>query len=95
MSNQEVTLTQEQRRKVAGFALALLGCLTLSSMAVAQTGPLAGKKLRIVVGFSPGGGVDGLARAVAEGLTRSGGAQVVHANTNLWLMNDVYLKSRM
>ena len=28
--------------------------------------PLANKKFRLVVPFSPGGGVDGLARAVAE-----------------------------
>lgn len=80
MSKQQANLSFKQRRQVAGFVLATLGCLALPNMVVAQTGPLAGKKLRIVVGFSPGGGVDGLARAVAEGLTRSAGAQVVVEN---------------
>lgn len=70
-----------RRRQVAGLVLAALGCLGLAAPALAQDNrPLANKKLRIVVPFSPGGGVDGLARAVGEGLTRIGGAQVVVEN---------------
>jgi tripartite-type tricarboxylate transporter receptor subunit TctC len=42
--------------------------------------PLANKKIRLVVPFSPGGGVDGLARAVAESLTRNAGATVIVEN---------------
>ncbi len=42
--------------------------------------PLANKKLRLVVPFSPGGGVDGLARAVAESLTRNASASVIVEN---------------
>jgi tripartite-type tricarboxylate transporter receptor subunit TctC len=56
-------------------------CLATPQMIFAQDNkPLANKKLRLVVPFSPGGGVDGLARAVAENLTRNAGATVVVEN---------------
>ena len=66
------------------FSLSLLSCVL--SFALPQTAqaqdikPLANKKLRLVVPFSPGGGVDGLARAVAENLTRNAGAAVIVEN---------------
>ena len=41
---------------------------------------LVGKKIKLVVPFSPGGSVDGLARTIAEGLQRSSGAQVMVEN---------------
>ena len=60
------------------FNLALLcGLINLGTAQFAHaqdTKPLANKKFRLVVPFSPGGGVDGLARAVAENLTRNAGA---------------------
>ena len=66
------------------FSLALFcGLLNLGTarFAYAQdTKPLANKKFRLVVPFSPGGGVDGLARAVAENLTRNAGAAVIVEN---------------
>lgn len=81
MNKPNATLHSLRRRQVAGLALASLAGLGLATPVLAQdTRPLAGKKLRIVVPFSPGGGVDGLARAVGEGLTRIGGAQVVVEN---------------
>ncbi|RYG09482.1 MAG: tripartite tricarboxylate transporter substrate binding protein [Burkholderiales bacterium] len=60
--------------------------LTLAVMAVApfaaqaQEAALTGKKVRLVVPFSPGGGVDGLARALAEGLSRQAGVSVIVDN---------------
>jgi len=66
------------------YSLGLLICL--SSFALPQATqaqdnkPLANKKLRLVVPFSPGGGVDGLARAVAENLTRNAGAAAIVEN---------------
>ena len=72
---------QSRRHHVAVLLMAAFGCAGGALPALAQDArPLAGKKLRIVVPFSPGGGVDGLARAVSEGLTRIGGAQVVVEN---------------
>lgn len=69
------------RRQMTGLMLAALGGWAAAPAAWAQdTRPLAGRKLRIVVPFSPGGGVDGLARAVAEGLTRISGAAMVVEN---------------
>ena len=57
-----------------GAALAPLGSLAQ------EPNLLAGKRIRLVVPFSPGGGVDGLARATGEGLSRVSGASVLIEN---------------
>lgn len=63
-----------------GSLLALSLCALAPATALAQDSVLAGKRMRFVVPFSPGGGVDGLARSVAEGLTRQAGVTVVVDN---------------
>ncbi len=45
-----------------------------------EASPLAGKKIRLIVPFSPGGSVDGLARTVADGLQKTSGASVIVEN---------------
>jgi tripartite-type tricarboxylate transporter receptor subunit TctC len=66
------------------FSLSLLcGLINLGLPQIAnaqEAKPLTNKKFRLVVPFSPGGGVDGLARAVAENLTRNAGAAVIVEN---------------
>src|SRR5262245_1244986 len=52
--------------------------LALAVSAQAQTYP--GKKVTMVVGFAPGGGVDTLARVVAQELTDHHGYQIVVEN---------------
>ena len=42
--------------------------------------PLATKKIRLIVPFSPGGSVDGLARTVADSLQKTSGASVIVEN---------------
>jgi tripartite-type tricarboxylate transporter receptor subunit TctC len=54
--------------------------LSAHSALAQEPGALAGKKLRLVVPFSPGGSVDGLARTVADGLQKTGGASVIVEN---------------
>jgi tripartite-type tricarboxylate transporter receptor subunit TctC len=78
--------THAARRRqlfISGLLCSLWG-LGATQLAHAQdskdTKPLANKKIRLVVPFSPGGGVDGLARAVAESLTRNAGATVIVEN---------------
>jgi tripartite-type tricarboxylate transporter receptor subunit TctC len=74
--------TSFQHRRI--YFLGLLSCLfslALPQATQAQDNkPLANKKFRLVVPFSPGGGVDGLARVVAENLTRNAGAAVIVEN---------------
>ena len=74
--------TSFQHRRI--YSLGLLSCLfslALPQATQAQDNkPLANKKFRLVVPFSPGGGVDGLARVVAENLTRNAGAAVIVEN---------------
>jgi tripartite-type tricarboxylate transporter receptor subunit TctC len=57
----------------------LLGSL-VPAKAWAQPGDAPGKKITMIVGFAPGGGVDVLARVVAQELNDSAGYQVVIEN---------------
>ena len=65
-----------------GIATLLLAvAVAVPDLALAQDpNSLTGKKIKLVVPFSPGGSVDGLARTIAEGLQRSSGAQVMVEN---------------
>jgi tripartite-type tricarboxylate transporter receptor subunit TctC len=71
---------QTARRRCLG-SLLLCAAAALPTLAQAQdANTLAGKRLRLVVPFSPGGGVDGLARAVADGLTKTAGVNAIVDN---------------
>ncbi len=59
--------------------LTLLGSL-VPAKAWAQPGDALGKKITMIVGFAPGGGVDVLARVVAQELNDHAGYQVVIEN---------------
>ncbi|MES2980045.1 MAG: tripartite tricarboxylate transporter substrate binding protein [Pseudomonadota bacterium] len=69
------------RRTTLGVIAAVGFGLFGASAALAQDATsMAGKRIRLVVPFSPGGGVDGLARALGEGLQKVSGAAVVVDN---------------
>jgi tripartite-type tricarboxylate transporter receptor subunit TctC len=61
-------------------AVAALLAFLVPATAWAQGGAVPGKKVTIIVGFAPGGGVDTLARVVAQELNDSGGFQIVIEN---------------
>jgi tripartite-type tricarboxylate transporter receptor subunit TctC len=63
-------------RKASVFAIGF--ALLLAQAALAQDYP--NKKITMIVGFAPGGGVDTLARVVAQELTDQGGFQIVIEN---------------
>ncbi len=58
------------RRRAKTLILALLS-LCVAGCAAAQTPYFQGKQVRVVVGFSPGGGTDLFGRIAAEGLARN------------------------
>lgn len=61
--------------------LLLAATIFAPTLASAQgAAPLATKKLKLVVPFSPGGSVDGLARTVADTLQKTSGASVIVEN---------------
>lgn len=60
-------------------ALSALAAASLSPVACRPAAAQSGKNLRVLVGYPPGGAVDVVARAVAEGM-RSGGYSVVVEN---------------
>jgi tripartite-type tricarboxylate transporter receptor subunit TctC len=60
--------------------IAALLALLIPATALAQGNPTSGRKITIIVGFAPGGGVDTLARVVAQELNDSAGLQVVIEN---------------
>jgi tripartite-type tricarboxylate transporter receptor subunit TctC len=62
-----------------GWWLLLSAILLLPGAASAQSGDVP-KKITMIVGFAPGGGVDTLARVVAQELSNSAGFQVVIEN---------------
>jgi tripartite-type tricarboxylate transporter receptor subunit TctC len=70
------------RRSLLGCAALALGAAALlPGMALAQdANALAGKRVRLVVPFSAGGGVDALARAVADGLQKTAGVSAIVDN---------------
>src|SRR3954469_839578 len=82
-----------------GLALAFtLGLATLASSAVAQDSEqafFAGKTVRFVVGFGPGGGYDAYARMLAPYLSKNLGATVIVENRpgagGLVALNGVYM----
>ena len=64
--------------KKLGIYLALLGSAIFGNLAVAQDFP--NKPIRMVVGFPPGGGIDQLARILAEGMSSQLGQNIVVDN---------------
>jgi tripartite-type tricarboxylate transporter receptor subunit TctC len=66
------------RFKKIGICLALLGSVILGQSAFAQEFP--NKPIRMVVGFPPGGGIDQLARVLAEGMSGQLGQNIVVDN---------------
>jgi tripartite-type tricarboxylate transporter receptor subunit TctC len=69
-----------QRARRAGLWLAGLALLGLAPLAVAQDFPIKGKPIRIVVGFTAGGGTDAQARIVAQKLGELLGTSVIVDN---------------
>jgi tripartite-type tricarboxylate transporter receptor subunit TctC len=67
-------------RRVLIAACAAVAMLAPCLSGAQETGALAAKKLRLVVPFTPGGSVDGLARTVADGLQKNSGAAVIVEN---------------
>lgn len=63
-----------------GTLLAIAAAIALPPADAQESGLLSGRKLKLVVPFSPGGSVDGLARTVADGLQKTGGAAVIVEN---------------
>jgi tripartite-type tricarboxylate transporter receptor subunit TctC len=72
-------LFSTHRRQGLLAALAL-GAAAFAGPALAQQPPLAGKTVRILVGFPPGGGTDAIARVLAESLKDELGATVIVEN---------------
>ena len=56
------------------FSLSLVAALLACTSAAAQPPDLSARKLTMIVGFAPGGGVDTLARVVAQEMSDQGQA---------------------
>src|SRR5260370_26756900 len=61
-------------------ALVSLVAALVPAAALAQPGDTPGRKITMIVGFAPGGGVDVLARVVAQELNDNAGFQIVIEN---------------
>jgi tripartite-type tricarboxylate transporter receptor subunit TctC len=59
---------------------AALSALCVVSAAHAQVSDYPNRKVTLVVGFAPGGGIDTMARVIAQGLTEQTGYQIVIEN---------------
>ena len=68
------------KRRCMGLILAVAGLSSWPAISWAQDTPLTGKQIRLVAPFSPGGGVDSLARGLADGLQRNTGLSVTVEN---------------
>src|SRR5262245_44880149 len=66
------------RSTILGLAVALAAFHCAD--ALAQTSDYPSRKITMIVGFAPGGGVDVLARVVAQELTDGAGYQIVVEN---------------
>jgi len=68
------------KRRFVVLMLATSSSISLFANSWAQDSPLSGKQIRLVAPFSPGGGVDSLARGLADGLQRNTGLSVTVEN---------------
>ena len=75
-----LTITTPNRRWRSQCLLLAVALLTPALVSAQGAAPLATKKLKLVVPFSPGGSVDGLARTVADALQKTSGASVIVEN---------------
>ena len=66
------------------FAFAVTATLAFGALsshpAGAQVSDYPNRKLTFMVGFAPGGGIDTIARVIAQGLTEQSGYQIVIEN---------------
>jgi tripartite-type tricarboxylate transporter receptor subunit TctC len=69
-----------RRAVIATLIATLLPTILLPAVALAQPGDTSNKKITMIVGFAAGGGVDTLARVVAQELNDNAGYQVVIEN---------------
>src|SRR5215208_1277836 len=60
--------------------IASLAAVLVPAAAMAQASDASNKKITMIVGFAPGGGVDMLARVVAQELNDNAGYQIVIEN---------------
>ncbi|MFO1337341.1 MAG: Bug family tripartite tricarboxylate transporter substrate binding protein [Burkholderiaceae bacterium] len=67
-------------RRSGLLAALALAATVVAGPAAAQAGPLAGKTVRLLVGFPAGGGTDAIARVLAESLKDELGATVIVEN---------------
>lgn len=67
-------------RRIATLVTGALLGATLAGAAAAQTFPVPGKPVRIIVSYPPGGPVDALARPLADGLNKLWGTPVLVEN---------------
>lgn len=68
------------RRFLATVLCTIAGSLGLTGATLAQTFPEPNRAINIIVGFTPGGGIDTQARAVAQKLSENLGVPVVVEN---------------
>ena len=66
--------------RIRRAVLVTLLLLLVPTAALAQAGDTPSRKITMIVGFAPGGGVDVLARVVAQELNDNAGFQVVIEN---------------
>src|SRR4051812_9584172 len=71
---------REAAMPIRRAVLLALAASILPAAALAQSGDGAGRKITMIVGFAPGGGVDTLARVVAQELNDNAGFQIVIEN---------------
>src|SRR5262245_56109650 len=72
--------TIHDRRALIALAATLMLGVIASSPAGAQVSDYPNRKVTFLVGFAPGGGIDTIARVLAQGLTDQFGYQIVIEN---------------
>lgn len=76
----DTPLSPTRRRLAIGAGLGIAACALASPAAFSQTAWPSGRPITLLVGYPPGGSTDGVARIVAEPLSRRLGVPVVVEN---------------